>query len=139
MTDAEAQVNCLTDVNPLLTARSGGTLVTVGRVIFVVVEPDRLQLADLAERVRSGRLKPIIGAVRPLAEAPSAFTPGHRIPSKTIIRATDDDNRTRASDRPADRSRATCPAGKARGGQPTGCTDVPGDAATSTARQIHQC
>ena len=104
MTEAEAQVSCLTDVNPLLTVRSGGTLVTVGRAIFVVVEPDRLQLADLAERVRSGRLKPIIGAVRPLAEAPSAFTPGHRIPGKTIIRATDDDNRTRASDRPADRS-----------------------------------
>jgi hypothetical protein len=34
----------------------------------------RLQLADLAERVLSGRLKPIIEAVRPLAEAPSAFT-----------------------------------------------------------------
>jgi hypothetical protein len=98
----------------------------------------RLQLADLAERVRSGRLKPIIGAIRPLAEAPSAFTPGHRIPGKTIIRATDDDNRTRASDRPADRSRATCPDRKARGGRPTGCTGPPGDAATSTARQTHQ-
>jgi NADPH:quinone reductase-like Zn-dependent oxidoreductase len=99
LTDAEAQVGCLTDVNPLLTVRADGTLVTVGRpkarpadgrATFFVVEPDRLQLADLTERVRSGRLKPIIGAVRPLAEAPSAFTPGHRIPGKTIIRVTDD-------------------------------------------------
>ena len=55
-----------------------------GRAIFFVVEPDRLQLADLAERVRSGRLQPVIGGVRPLAEAPSAFTPGHRIPGKTM-------------------------------------------------------
>jgi hypothetical protein len=53
LTDAEAQVSCLTDVNPLLTVRAGGTLVTVGRAIFVV-EPDRLQLADLAERYGPG-------------------------------------------------------------------------------------
>jgi hypothetical protein len=45
--------------------RAGGTLVTIiglpkarpadGRAIFFVVEPDRLRLADLAERVRAGR------------------------------------------------------------------------------------
>jgi len=79
--------------------RAGGTLVTIiglpkvrpaeGRAIFFVVEPDQLRLADLAERVRAGRLRPIIGAVRPLAEAPSAFTPSHRMPGKTIIRVTD--------------------------------------------------
>ena len=79
--------------------RPGGTLVTIiglpkarpadGRAIFFVVEPDRLQLVHLAERVRSGRLRPIIGAVRPLAEAPAAFTPDRRIPGKTIIRVTD--------------------------------------------------
>jgi hypothetical protein len=61
-----------------------------GRAIFFVVEPDRLRLADLAERVRSGRLHPIIGAVRPLAETPSAFTPGRRVPGKTIIRVAED-------------------------------------------------
>ena len=59
-----------------------------GRAIFFVVEPDRFRLADLAERVRSGRLKPIIGAVRPLTEAPSAFAPDHRVSGKTIIRVT---------------------------------------------------
>ncbi|MFD0433327.1 NADP-dependent oxidoreductase [Streptomyces chartreusis] len=76
--------------------RSGGTLVTIaepvtvhphdGRAIFFVVEPDRARLADLAERLRDGRLKPIIGAVRTLAEAASAFTPDKRTPGKTIIR-----------------------------------------------------
>jgi NADPH:quinone reductase-like Zn-dependent oxidoreductase len=79
--------------------RAGGTLVTTveppkvrpadGRAIFFVVEPDRFRLADLADRVRSGRLKPIVGAVRPLAEAPSAFLPDHRVPGKTIIRVTE--------------------------------------------------
>ena len=44
--------------------RAGGTLVTIvglpkvrpvdGRVIFFVVQPDRVRLADLAERVRGG-------------------------------------------------------------------------------------
>jgi hypothetical protein len=32
-----------------------------GRAVFFVAEPDRARLADLAKRVRSGRLKPIIG------------------------------------------------------------------------------
>ena len=76
--------------------RAGGTLVTIaapptvrpenGRAVFFVVEPDRLRLADLAQRVRDGRLKPRIGAVRPLAEAPAAFAPVRRVPGKTIIR-----------------------------------------------------
>jgi hypothetical protein len=38
--------------------------------------------------VRSGRLNPITGTVRPLAEAPSAFAPDHQAPGKTIIRVT---------------------------------------------------
>jgi NADPH:quinone reductase-like Zn-dependent oxidoreductase len=75
--------------------RAGGTLVTIaapptvrpenGRAVFFVVEPDRFRLADLAQRVRDGRLKPRIGAVRPLAEAPAAFAPARRVPGKTII------------------------------------------------------
>jgi NADPH:quinone reductase-like Zn-dependent oxidoreductase len=78
--------------------RAGGVLVTIvgppkvrpadGRAIFFVVEPDRFRLADLAERVRSGRLNPIVGAVRPLAEVPSAFAPDRRVSGKTIIRVT---------------------------------------------------
>lgn len=76
--------------------RSGGTLVTIaapptvkpkdGRAVFFVVEPDRAQLAGLAQRLRDGRLKPILGDVRTLAEAPAAFVPGRRTSGKTIIR-----------------------------------------------------
>ncbi|AEY92609.1 zinc-binding oxidoreductase [Streptomyces hygroscopicus subsp. jinggangensis 5008] len=80
--------------------RPGGTLVTIampptvrpkdGRAVFFVVEPDRARLADLAARLRDGQLKPVVGAVRPLAEAPSAFAPGKRTPGRTIIRVTED-------------------------------------------------
>ncbi|TDC62259.1 NADP-dependent oxidoreductase [Streptomyces hainanensis] len=80
--------------------RPGGTLVTIarpvtvhpedGRAIFFVVEPDRARLADLATRVRDGRLRPVIGSVRPLAETAEAFAPDRRTPGKTIIRVADD-------------------------------------------------
>ncbi|HEX3426230.1 MAG TPA: NADP-dependent oxidoreductase [Acidimicrobiales bacterium] len=76
--------------------RAGGTLVTIsrmptvqpkdGRAIFFVVEADRARLSELAQRLRDGRLKPIVGAVRPLAEAPAAFAPDRRTSGKTIIR-----------------------------------------------------
>ena len=79
--------------------RAGGTLVTIatvptvkprdGRAVFFVVEPDRTVLAELAQRLRDGRLKPIVGAVRPLAEAPAAFAPGRHTRGKTIIRVTE--------------------------------------------------
>jgi NADPH:quinone reductase-like Zn-dependent oxidoreductase len=76
--------------------RAGGTLVTIaepttarpsaGRTIFFVVEADRARLADLAQRVRDGRLKPIVGAVRPLAEAAAAYgRDRRRTPGRTII------------------------------------------------------
>ena len=75
--------------------RAGGTLVTIaappavqpgnGRAIFFVVEPDRARLADLAQRLRDGRIKPLVGAVRPLSEAPAAFAPDRRTHGKTII------------------------------------------------------
>ncbi|MFI7642463.1 zinc-binding dehydrogenase [Nonomuraea sp. NPDC049400] len=81
--------------------RAGGTLVTIaspptvrprdGRAIFFVVEPDRAQLADLGRRLRDGRLRPIVGAVRTLAEASSAFAPGQRTRGKTIIRVAEDE------------------------------------------------
>lgn len=79
--------------------RQGGTVVTIahpvtvhpedGRAIFFVVEPDRAHLTTLATRVRTGRLKPLIGAVHPLPETPTAFTPATRTPGKTIIHLTD--------------------------------------------------
>ncbi|MBM0231920.1 NADP-dependent oxidoreductase [Micromonospora sp. STR1_7] len=80
--------------------RPGGTLVTIatpptvqpkdGRAIFFVVEPDSARLADLAQRVRSGRLNPIVGAERPLSETASAFARRRRTPGKTIIRVVDE-------------------------------------------------
>jgi NADPH:quinone reductase-like Zn-dependent oxidoreductase len=76
--------------------RAGGTIVSVveppktqpnhGRAVFFVVESDRSQLVELAARVRDGRLQPVVGAVRPLAEAPAAFAPDKRVPGKTILR-----------------------------------------------------
>ncbi|WP_433378503.1 NADP-dependent oxidoreductase [Actinoplanes sp. CA-142083] len=80
--------------------RPGGTLVSIampppvppkdGRAVFFIVEPDRLRLADLARRVRSGRLAPIVGAVRPLSEAAAAFARRDRRPGKTIIRVAEE-------------------------------------------------
>ena len=80
--------------------RAGGTLVTIaeppktqphdGRALFFLVESDRARLADLAARVRDGRLKPLVGAVLPLAEAAAAFAPGKRIPGKTILQVAED-------------------------------------------------
>jgi NADPH:quinone reductase-like Zn-dependent oxidoreductase len=79
--------------------RSGGTLVTItapptirpeaGRAIFFVVEPDRARLADLALRLRDGRLTTVIGALRPLSEAAAAFTE-HRTRGKSVIQVIDD-------------------------------------------------
>jgi NADPH:quinone reductase-like Zn-dependent oxidoreductase len=80
--------------------RAGGTLVTVaeppqtpphnGRAVFFVVEADRAQLAEVAARVRDGRLKPPVGAVLPLAEAAAAFAPDKRVSGKTIVRVVED-------------------------------------------------
>ncbi|GAA5016963.1 NADP-dependent oxidoreductase [Streptomyces siamensis] len=80
--------------------RAGGTLVTIaqpptvqpkdGRALFFVVEPDRARLADLAQRVRDGRLDVRVGAVVPLKEAVSAFAPKLRVSGRTIIRVAED-------------------------------------------------
>ncbi|MFI8231116.1 NADP-dependent oxidoreductase [Streptomyces sp. NPDC085900] len=80
--------------------RSGGTLVTIaqpptvrpkdGRALFFVVEPDRVRLADLVQRVRDGRLEVRVGAVRPLTEAVAAFAPEKRVSGRTIIRVAED-------------------------------------------------
>ncbi|GAA4561424.1 NADP-dependent oxidoreductase [Planotetraspora kaengkrachanensis] len=79
--------------------RPGGTLVSIvsppavrprdGQAIFFVVEPDRARLTDLAWRLRDGRLRPIVGAVRTLAEAPAAFA--ERVPGRTIVRVVADE------------------------------------------------
>lgn len=75
--------------------RAGGRIVTIpappprqpddGQAIFFVVEPERTELTELARRLQHGTLRPLIGEVRPLAEAVAAFAPGHRVAGKTII------------------------------------------------------
>jgi NADPH:quinone reductase-like Zn-dependent oxidoreductase len=76
--------------------RTGGTLVTIvgpaearpaeGRAIDFVVESDRAQLGEIAQRVRDGRLRTNIGAVAPLDDAVAALHPTQHTPGKTIIR-----------------------------------------------------
>jgi NADPH:quinone reductase-like Zn-dependent oxidoreductase len=53
-------------------------------------EVARQALSDLAARVRDGRLKPVVGAVLPLAEAAAASAPDKRIAGKTILRVAED-------------------------------------------------
>jgi NADPH:quinone reductase-like Zn-dependent oxidoreductase len=79
--------------------RSGGALVTIAepprvhphdaRAVFFVVEADRACLVELEHRLRDGRLRPTIGKVLPLAEAPMAFDPARRSHGKTVIQVTD--------------------------------------------------
>jgi NADPH:quinone reductase-like Zn-dependent oxidoreductase len=76
--------------------RAGGTLVSVvgpsrerpaaGLAIDFVVESDRAQLGEIAQRVRDGRLRPGIGTVSTLDDAVTAFSPTERRPGKTVIR-----------------------------------------------------
>ena len=76
--------------------RAGGTLVTIvgppearppdGLAIDFVVEADRGQLGELAQRVRDGRLRTNIGTVATLDDAVAALNPTVRNKGKTIIR-----------------------------------------------------
>lgn len=75
--------------------RAGGTLVTITgatdaqptgvRAIDFVVEPDRAQLNEIAQRARNGRLRANIGNVATLDDVVAAFNPAERIRGKTII------------------------------------------------------
>lgn len=76
--------------------RAGGTLVSIvgpaearpadGLAIDFVVESDRGQLTQIAQRVRDGRLRTNIGNVSTLDDAVAAFNPTERRTGKTIIR-----------------------------------------------------
>ncbi|WP_247662004.1 NADP-dependent oxidoreductase [Micromonospora sp. U21] len=76
--------------------RAGGMLVTVagppearpvdGLAVDFVVEADRVQLGEVVQRVRDGRLRTNIGTVATLDDAVAAFNPTERIKGKTIIR-----------------------------------------------------
>jgi NADPH:quinone reductase-like Zn-dependent oxidoreductase len=76
--------------------RAGGTLVSIvgppearpadGLAIDFVVEADRVQLGEIVQRVRDGRLRTNIGTVATLDDAVAAFNPTERVKGKTIIR-----------------------------------------------------
>src|SRR5690348_11069714 len=79
--------------------RPGGTLVTIKaaaelprrddvRAVVFVQEPSRAQLAELARLIDQGHLRPQVGAVYPLAEAPAAFRAkaAGGIPGRMVLR-----------------------------------------------------
>ena len=76
--------------------RAGGTLVSIvgpsearptdGLAVDFVVEADRVQLNEIVQRVRDGRLRTNIGNVSTLDEAVAAFNSTERRAGKTIIR-----------------------------------------------------
>ena len=76
--------------------RAGGTLVSItgpsetrpddGLAIDFVVESDRVQLSEIVQRVRDGRLRTNIGTVSTLDDAVAAFNRTERRKGKTIIR-----------------------------------------------------
>lgn len=75
--------------------RIGGTLVTIagptdarpvdGQTVDFVVEPSRVQLNEVIQRIRDGRLRTNIGTIATLGDAVAAFNPTKRIKGKTII------------------------------------------------------
>src|SRR3954469_3700440 len=76
--------------------RAGGTLVSIvgpsearpadGLAVDFVVESDRVQLNEIVQRVRDGRLRTNVGTVATLDDATAALNPTERRPGKTIIR-----------------------------------------------------
>jgi NADPH:quinone reductase-like Zn-dependent oxidoreductase len=71
--------------------RPGGTLVSIvgpseARPVDFVVESDRVQLGEIVQRVRDGRLRTNIGNVSSLDEAVAAFSSTERRNGKPIIR-----------------------------------------------------
>src|SRR5439155_9406925 len=76
--------------------RAGGTLVSIvgpsearladGLAVDFVVESNRVQLTEIVQRVRDGRLLTNIGTVSTLDDAVATFNPTERRPGKTIIR-----------------------------------------------------
>ena len=76
--------------------RTGGTLVSIvgpaearpvdGLAVDFVVESDRVQLSEIVQRVRDGRLRTNIGNVSTLDDAVAALNPTERRKGTTIIR-----------------------------------------------------
>jgi NADPH:quinone reductase-like Zn-dependent oxidoreductase len=79
--------------------KPGGRLVTVAasgeqttderiRAAYFIVEPSRTQLAEIARLIDGGTLRPVVGAVFPLAEARQAYQ--HKpVRGKVVLRVSD--------------------------------------------------
>jgi len=76
--------------------RAGGALVSIvgpvearpadGLAVDFVVEADRVQLSEIVQRVRDGRLRTHIGRIVPIDDAVVTFNATERISGKTVIR-----------------------------------------------------
>jgi NADPH:quinone reductase-like Zn-dependent oxidoreductase len=81
--------------------RPGGAVVSIAEppptppdnvwATFFVVEPDRAGLAELEHRLRGGRVRPVVGEIYAIDDAPSAFDPTNRSHGKPIIRVIDEE------------------------------------------------
>jgi NADPH:quinone reductase-like Zn-dependent oxidoreductase len=58
------------------------------RTVFFVVEPDRVQLAELAGRIDAGQLRPVVGRMADLADGQRAFAAKQAggVPGKVVLR-----------------------------------------------------
>jgi NADPH:quinone reductase-like Zn-dependent oxidoreductase len=91
--------------------KAGGTLVSIveqpsadlaeehhGRGVMFIVEPDGDDLAAIANVVDNGELTPVVSAVFPLREGPTAYVTGLRdhVPGKIVLDVRDASGATRA-------------------------------------------
>jgi len=62
------------------------------RGLFFVVEPNRAQLSELGQRIAAGEVRPVVGAVMPLAQGGAAFAAkqGGRSPGKMVLQVAND-------------------------------------------------
>jgi NADPH:quinone reductase-like Zn-dependent oxidoreductase len=87
------------------TVKAGGRLVSVVeppapdaaeragvRASYFIVEPDRVQLAEIARLIDAGKLRPVVGEVFDLADGAKAFEVkrGGGVPGKAVLRVVND-------------------------------------------------
>ena len=62
------------------------------RGVFFVVQPNRSQLSELGQRIDARELRPVVGAVMPLAQGGAAFAAKQRgrSPGKTVLKVAND-------------------------------------------------
>ena len=62
------------------------------RALFFVVEPNGTQLSELGRRIAAGELRPVVGAVMPLAQGGAAFAAKQRgkSPGKVVLQVAND-------------------------------------------------